>query len=63
MSGSHSDSIAIDMEVSSVVKGNIEAAARSCALVLITETDGVWIVEEEVGGCLSEEKQGGDKDR
>lgn len=63
MSRSHSNSIAVDVKGSSVVEGNIEATARSRAFVVITETDGVWIIEEEVGGCLSDEKQGRDKGR
>ncbi len=63
MGRSHSNGITVDVEGSRVVEGNIEATARSCAFVVVTETDGVRVVEEEVGGCLSGEEQSRDEGR
>ncbi len=50
------DGVAVDVEVGGVVEGDGEAAAGRCAFFIVAETDGVGIVEEEVGGYLGDEE-------
>ena len=58
MSRGQGDRIAIDVEVSGIIEGDIETAAWSCAFVVVIEPDGVGIVEEEVTGRLTDEQDG-----
>ncbi len=56
MGRGHGDGVAIDAKVSRVVEGDGEAAAGRCAFFVVAETDGVGVVEEEVGGYLGDEE-------
>lgn len=56
MSRGYGDGVAVDVEVGGVVEGDGDAAAGRCAFLVVVETDGVWVVEEEVGGDLGDEE-------
>ncbi len=50
------------MEIGGIVKGDIEAATGSITLLVIVESEGIWIVEHEVRRCLTEEEDEDGKD-
>lgn len=56
MGRGYGDGIAVDVEVGCVVEGDGVAAAGGCAFFVVAETDGVGVVEEEVGRCLGDEE-------